>query len=238
MKNPVKSYSFWIKIIGAALLIALGVWLIVDINTGEKLATFIVLMFTGAVAGIFAVIRFIPLLRTLKSSKARITCIVEVAIHIALAVLMICGAVAKMGNGDSGFADFIYTNYRFLIAIFFFTRVVSYFMCTVLFQEETDQMKFWIHILLIAASCVVCAIAFEGRTIAWVIAVLALVCSLGLVVEGGLGYNRYRLSIAERREVMKEEKEEEPVEPLEVPSDEEIIIPMVEDEPQDSIHIN
>ncbi len=239
MKNPVKTYSFWLKIIGAALLIALGVWLIVDINTGEKLATFIVLMFTGAAAGIFSGIRFIPLMRTLKGSQAKITCVVEVAIHVALAILMICGAVAKMGDGDSSFADFIYANYRYLIAFFFFTRIVSYFMCTVLFKEETSTLQFWVHILLIAASCIICAIAFEGRTIAWVFAILALACSLGLVIEGGIGYNRYRLSIAKSRMVEKEEKEEEsPAEPLEMPSDEDIVIPLVDDEPQDSIHVN
>lgn len=70
-------------------------------------------------------------------------------------------------------------------------------------------------------------------------AILALACSLGLVIEGGIGYNRYRLSIAKSRMVEKEEKEEEaPAEPLEMPSDEDIAIPLVDDEPQDSIHVN
>ncbi|MDE7095588.1 MAG: hypothetical protein K2O23_03785, partial [Anaeroplasmataceae bacterium] len=84
MKNPVKSYSFWVKIFAAALLLTLGIWLIIDVTTGEKLATFLVLMFTGLVAGVFALIRFIPLMRTMKTGLGRLTCIIEMAIHIGL----------------------------------------------------------------------------------------------------------------------------------------------------------
>ena len=55
-KNPLKTYNFWFKIIGAALLIAFGLWIIFD----EAMAVFMVLMATGLVAGNFAINRFIP----------------------------------------------------------------------------------------------------------------------------------------------------------------------------------
>ncbi|MDE5546392.1 MAG: hypothetical protein K2I88_02895, partial [Anaeroplasmataceae bacterium] len=132
MRNPFKTYSFWVKIIAAALLITLGVWLIIDVNTGEKFSTFIVLMFTGLVAGVFAIIRAIPLMRTLKTGKGRLTCIIEIAVHIGLAAAMIFAAIAKVSNEESDFADFVYKYYRFAIALFFYTRIVSYFVCTVL----------------------------------------------------------------------------------------------------------
>ncbi len=237
MKNPFKTYGFWAKILAAALLITLGVWLIIDVSTGEKFATFIVLMFTGLVAGVFAIIRMIPLMRTLKTGRGRLTCIVEIAIHLALSVAMIFAAIVKISNEESRFADFVYKYYRFVIAVFFYTRVVSYFMCTVLFKEETDKIKFWVHIGLLTLTCIICAVAFEGKTIAWIIAVIALACSITLIVEGGMGYNRYRKTIAKEREEIKEEKKEEI---LEMPAEESdpLIIPSI-DEPaeQDQIHI-
>ncbi|MDE6241939.1 MAG: hypothetical protein K2M08_05945 [Anaeroplasmataceae bacterium] len=237
MKNPFKTYSFWVKIIAAALLITLGVWLIIDVNTGEKFSTFIVLMFTGLVAGVFALIRAIPLMRTLKTGKGRLTCIIEIAVHLGLAAAMIFAAIAKISNEESDFADFVYKYYRFAIALFFYTRIVSYFVCTVLCKEETDKLKFWIHIGLITLTCVICAIDFKGRTIAWIISVLALFCSAFLIVEGGMGYNRYRKSISKEREEKKQEQVSDD-EGLEAPSDEEFIIPMVDDEPEDTIHIS
>ena len=237
MKNPFKTYAFWIKIFAAALLITLGIWLIIDVNTGEKFATFIVLMFTGLVAGVFAIIRAIPLMRTLKTGKGRLTCIIEIAIHIGLAIGMICAAVIKVGNEESEFADFVYKYYRFVIAFFLYTRIVSYFVCTVLCKEETDKIRFWVHIGLITLTCVICAVAFKGRTIAWIIAVLALCCSAFLIVEGGMGYNRYRKTISKEREEKKQEQASED-EDIEAPADEELIIPMIDEEPEDTIHIN
>ena len=237
MRNPIKTYSFWVKIFAAAILITLGVWLIIDVASGEKLATFLVLMFTGLVAGIFALIRVIPLLRTLKTGLGRLTCIIEMAIHIGLAVGMIFAAIAKVSSEESKFADFVYQYYRFVIAFFLYTSIVSYFICTVLCKEETDKVKFWVNIGLLTLTCVICAIEFKGKTIAWIIAVVALLCSLVLIGEGGIGYNRYRKAIAKDREEKKEEADSMD-DGLEAPSDENVIIPMIDEEPADSTHVN
>lgn len=241
MKNPIKSYAFWVKVLAAALLITLGIWLIIDINTGEKFATFIVLMFTGLIAGIFAVIRAIPLMRTLKTGKARLVCIIEIAVHIGLSVAMIFAAIMKFQEkeDDSGFANFVYKYYRFVIAFYLYTRIVSYFVCTVLCKEETNKIQFWVHIGILTLTCVVCAIQVQGKTIAWIISVIALCCSLFLIVEGGMGYNRYRKALAMDREEKKKEKEEVSEED-QAPKDEEqeFIIPMIDEEPEDTLHIN
>lgn len=237
MKNPIKSYSFWTKIIGAALLITLGVWLLIDINTGEKFATFIVLMFTGLVAGIYAIIRAIPLMRTLKSRLGRFVCIIEIIIHIGLSVAMVFAAITKISNEESKFADFVYSNYHFAIAFFFYTRVISYLICTILCKEETDKIKFWVHIGLLTLTCVLCAIPFEGKTIAWIISIIALCCSAFLVIEGGTSYNRYRKEIAKDREIKKEEKEQALDNELDMPTADDLIIPMI-DEETDTNNIN
>lgn len=236
MKNPIKTYNFWLKIIGAALLIAFGFWLVFDKNG----AIFIVLMFTGLLAGIFAIIRFVPLVRTLKSGRAKITCAVEIVIHIIIACLLIYGAISILQDKESDFSRFMDKNYRFIVAFFFYTRVVSYFMCTVLFKEETDKTKFWAHITLITISCVLCALSdIQSQTIAIIIGVIALLCSLGLIIDGAIGYNRYRKAIAVEREKKKaEEQVEEPTSDIEVPTDE-VVIPMIDEEPKnDSTQVN
>ncbi len=235
MKNPMKSYNFWLKILGAALLITLGVWLIIDVNTGENFAVFIVLMFTGLVAGIFSLIRAIPLLRTTKTGKAKLIGCIEIAIHLGLSIAMIFGAIVKISNDDSDFANFVYKYYRFVIAFYLYTSIVAYFCSTVLCKEETEKIKFWTYIGLLTLTCVICAVNFKGKTIAWIIAILALLVSLGLIVEGGMGYNRYRKTILKDREIKKEEAKEEqeaPAKDEQEPIEDEgpIIIPVI-DEP-------
>ena len=235
-KNPLKTYNFWFKIIGAALLIAFGLWIIFD----EAMAVFMVLMATGLVAGIFAIIRFIPLMKTLKTKRARLVSIGEILIHLAIAVALVYGAINKLTVTEeeniSWIAKFIIGNYRFIIAFFFITRVISYFWCTVLLEEKTDKTKFWVHILLIILACVMCSLTnVKAHTIALVIAVIALVCSLGLIVDGAVGYGRYRKALVKPTEKKKEEEKSEEIS-KDAPT-EQIIIP-VEDEPNDSAIVN
>ena len=116
-KNPLKTYSFWFKIIGAALLIAFGLWIVFD----QKMAVFMVLMFTGLVAAIYAIIRVIPLMKTLKNGKSRLIHIGEIVIHLGISALLIYGAINKLTTDQevSWLASFVITNYRFIIAFFF-----------------------------------------------------------------------------------------------------------------------
>lgn len=240
MKNPLKTYNFWFKIIGAALLIAFGLWIIFD----EKMAVFMVLMFTGLVAGIFAIIRVIPLMRTMKTARGRIVSIVEILVHLCIAVVLIYGAISNLlqeENNMNALATFINEYYRFILALLFLTRVIAYFWCVVLFKEETDKIKFWVHIGLMVLACVMCSLTdVKSQTIALVIGVIALVCSLGLVVDGAVGYGRYRKMIKKERDDKKEEQieEQEPVS-KDAPTTTDEVIPMIDEEPtSDSAIVN
>ena len=234
-KNPLKTYNFWFKIIAAALLIAFGLWIIFD----PEMATFMVLMFTGLVAGIFAIIRFIPLMKTLKTGRARLVTIGEILIHLGVAAALVYGAINKLTATEeemSWIAKFIIGNYRFIIAFFFVTRVISYLWCTVLLGEKTDKSKFWIHILLIVLACVMCSLTnVKAQTIAIVIAIIALLCAAGLIIDGAVGYGRYRKSLVKKDEKKKEEEKSEEIS-KDAPTDQ-IIIPVV-DEPTDSAIVN
>ena len=227
MKNPIKTYQFWIKIFAAALTIVLGLWILLD-NTIAKV---IVLMFTGLVTGIYALIRVIPLIKTLKTHRGRLISIFEIVIDLLLSVYLCYSAINLRENPTSDLAEFNDIYYRFFIAFILYLRTVVYFMCTVLFKEETDKSKFWIHILLITLACVLCSlndITTEG--IAITLAVISFLVSIVLVGEGGSGYFRYRKMIYDQRN--KKEEVNNDVN-KECPTDNNIIIP-IDDMPQDS----
>ena len=234
-KNPIKTYSFWLKVVAAALLIPFAF----VIFFSESWAKFMVLMMTGLVAGIYAIIRFIPLMKTLTSGKSRAVHVGEILIHLAIAAALVYGAIALITNTEeqkNWFVTFVDTNYRFIIAFFFVTRVIAYFWCTVLFAEKTDKSKFWAHILLIVLACVMCSLSnVKAQTIAIVIAVIALLCAAGLIIDGAVGYGRYRKSINKSDEKKKEEEKSDEIS-KDAPT-EQIIIPVV-DEPTDSAIVN
>lgn len=232
MTNPVKNYKFWIKIISAALLIALGFWIIFD----DSVAKLLVLLITGLVIGIFSIIRTIPLLRTLKTKRSKLYSFLEIVIDLILAVYLIYSSFKMTSEPEGSFSKFNDQYYRFFIAFFFYFRAVMYFICTVLFKEETDKTKFWAHIILITLACFICALDnITANNIAITIAVIAFIASLGLIIEGASGYGRYRKMVVKQREQQKE-KEEKAEDIVEVPTNEEII-PIIDESNNDSAQI-
>ena len=210
-KNPIRTYSFWLKVFAAALLIPFAF----VIFFSETWAQFMVLMMTGLVAGIYAIIRFIPLMKTLESGKSKAVHVGEIFIHIGIAAALVYGAIALVINTEeqkNWFVTFVNANYRYIIAVFFVTRVIAYFWCTVLFGEKTDKSKFWVHILLIVLACVMCSLTnVKAQTIAIVIAIIALLCAAGLIIDGAVGYGRYRKSLVKKDEKKKEEEKSEEI---------------------------
>ena len=95
-KNPIRTYSFWLKVIAAALLIPFAF----VIFFSETWAQFMVLMMTGLVAGIYAIIRFIPLMKTLTSGKAKAVHVGEILIHLAISAALVYGAIALITNTE------------------------------------------------------------------------------------------------------------------------------------------
>ena len=228
MKNPLKTYQFWFKILGAALLIVFGVFLIVDNST----ARLVVLLFTGLVTAIFAIIRLVPLFKTLKTKRAKLLSFIEISVHLLLGAYLCYAAYLMKTEPNSEISVFNDLNYRFFIAFIFYSRALVYFICTDLFKEETDKIKFWIHIILMTLACVICAYGeITSQAIAVTIAVIAFLVSIILIGEGTSGYGKYRKTIAKERNKDKT-KNETKEEGMDLPN-KDIIIP-VDDNHQDS----
>lgn len=197
IKSPLKNYLFWLKLAGAAILIVLGVWIIFDKTLGAKL----VVGFTGALIIIFAVVRVVPLIRTLKAKQSKYLCTLEVLINLLIGAFVFYGAVAINKDSNGFVAKFVSNYYIFLLGAVFYLRGLFYFTCCIMYKEETDKAKFWSHILVLTLGAVCFTLKdFEISTLSIIIAIIALASSAYLIFDGGKNYNNYRRQIKTARE--------------------------------------
>lgn len=205
MKSPLKSYKFWIEAISAAILLGVG---IAGIVQRDFLVPLVVLV-TGAIVLVFATIRFIPLMKTLKANRSRFLSIGEFAVNIIVGVILFYGSILifKDPNSTEGFAHFSKEYYKYFLGGVLYLRGLCYFVCTVLFKEETDQIKFWSHIAFLTLGVCVCTMGVEVSLLALIVAIFALIGSACLIVDAGFNYGRYRKSIAAKREKEKAKEE-------------------------------
>mgnify|MGYP000387081873 FL=1 len=134
-KNPIHSYKFWFKIFGAILLIILGFFLLFRQSDSQ----IIVLMFTGGVFSLYAVMRVIPLMRTLERGWSRVLCFIEVLFDLAVGILLIALSVQQFGDEQTGIVKYFVEHYNILIGVVLWLRGFVYFTTTILFGEKTDR---------------------------------------------------------------------------------------------------
>jgi hypothetical protein len=199
--KPFSISKFIIKLFAAAILITFAV--LIFINKEE--AQFAVLLITGSVCAIAALIRVVPLLRTLKTPQAKMVSFCEIMLHLAVGGLLIIAAFTYLNNPEGAFGLFVNENFHLVVAIILYTRAVAYFWITVLYKERTTKFNFWLHIIVITLAVVFAALReLSAYHIAIALAVISLIAALYLVIETGGGYWRYRKSIANAKK-----KEEE-----------------------------
>lgn len=239
MKNPLKHYKFWIQAISAAILLIIGIWGIID----RDFLVPIVVGVTAAAILIFAVIRFIPLMKTLQTTRSRFLTIGEIAINILVGILLFYGSIMIFKDADEGFGKFMTNYYKYFLGGILYIRGLCYFICTVLFKEETDQIKFWSHIGFLTLGVLVCAIdGVSATSLAFVIAIFALLGAATLIVDAGFNYGKYRKYISANREKQKAKEEESSIAPgVDKPEQTDITdeIPLADpEEQQDQTYIN
>lgn len=192
----VKAFSiskFLLKLFAAAVLITFAVLIFVN----QEEAQFAVLLITGSICAIAALVRVIPLLRTLKTPQARLISFVEILIHLVLGGILITASLAYLKNPNEGFGLFINDHFHLLLAIILYVRGVTYFWISVLYKERTTKFNFWLHIIVITLAVFFAALNdLSAYHIAMALAIISLIASLYLVVESGGGYWKYRKSIS------------------------------------------
>lgn len=238
-------YKFIFKLIGCAILITFGI--LIWVNSKDAIGA--IYLVTGIVCAVAALIRIIPLLRTLKTHRARLISLIEIVFHFLIGVYLLAAAFAHwdavkdVANLEElkGFTKFNLKAYQYILVIIFFTRSFCYYWVTIRFNEETDKIRFWLHTVINALAVVLAAIELTPENIVWTLIILAFACALVIGGESGTGYYRYRKSIKAARE---KQKEAEKAPEIEAPAkDENVeineidpnIIPVDDNNNQDSI---
>lgn len=223
MKNFFKKYLFVFEWIGAAILLAVGITVVV--------APEIFLYIAGLVLVIFGLFRLYPLLKTTEDRLLKLLYLLEIVLNVAIGVLLILEGRKDDYNGNL---------LRYSVGGVLWLRGVLFYFATVIRKEPTDHVKFWTHIALITMGpIIVVSDIFKPENLAWLLLVLAVLSALIIGFDGYKNYKNYRYEWLAKEKTKKvvEKKEKEITEevPKEdpLPTKEDVIIP--EEEKGDEI---
>ena len=252
-KSPVKVYStykFIFFMFAFAILVTFGIMILIF----QDNATGAIYMVTALIAGIAALIRLFPLLRTTKSKRAKLVSLIEIIFHIVVAIYLVIAALVLWGQVNSAdfqslsaedqqkaynfFNKFNFDAYKYILISLLATRSLVYYYVTIECVEKTDRTKFYFHTAINVAAIVLAAIPFDAKQVPIVLAIISFISAAVIGGEAGGGYYRYRKSIAKPKEDKKKVEKE-----IEVPAsdeDKEIedidpnTIPVTDDQPSDT----
>ncbi len=206
-KSPVKVYStykFIFFMVTFAILVTFGIMILIfqDNSIGA------IYMVTALIAGVAALIRLIPLMRTTKSKRAKLVSLIEIIFHIVVAFYLIIAALVLWGqvNADdfdgnyNWFNKFNFNAYKYVLITLLATRSLVYYYVTIECNEGTDRTKFIFHTIINVAAIILAAIPFDSKQVPIVLAIVSFLSAAVIGGEAGGGYVRYRKSIAKPKE--------------------------------------
>ena len=174
-----KKYNWLLKILGCATLLVFAA--LVYFVFEEK----IVYLLTGIAVIIFALIRLVPLIKSLKTDNAKILNSVEIVGNIVIGALLLIFTFTESTAMKS--------IYKYLLASVLYFRGLVYFITTSVFKEETDTSQFWFHIIFLTLGAVIAVIPqITAELLSVLLVVLSLLVALYLGISGGMGYANYR----------------------------------------------
>lgn len=195
-------YGWLIKWILAAILIAGGILI-------KLFEVQVVYATTGIAIVIFSLLRVVPLLKTLKKEVLRTINLIEIIFDTIIGGLMIY--VVFSGNSTD---PFWISLYGYLLAIFFYARGLIYFVSMYFFDEKTEPLKFWFHLISLTFGAVLFTLAMLNQnimtTLGWIVLFISVAGGLYLGYDGFGGYKLYR----EQSKVLNEAKKAAAPQPI------------------------
>jgi len=223
MKNFFKKYLFVFEWLGAAILLAVGIFAMVKPE--------IFLYIAGFVLIIFGLLRLYPLLKTTKDRLMMSIYLVEILLNVIIGVFLII---------EGGKDDPSTTILRYTIGGVLWLRGVIYFFAAVMRKEATDHVKFWTHIALFTLGpIIVFTDFFEQKNLALILLILAILSAVVISFDGYKNYKNYRYEWLAKEETKKVRKKKEEIDEETIedprPRKEDVVIP--EDEKGDDLRV-
>lgn len=213
-EKGLKKYKWlYLWIAGAALAVfAIAMFL------NKEFGNSIVFYLSGALLIAFVIIRFVPLLKTTRSTWAIAINAIEMFVDLVVGILMIV-LTAKAEDSSS-----LNKYFPFLLGGILYVRGLIYLVEVAFFNTKVEKIKFFINVLLITLGTLVLARYddFSVDSMRYLLVLAFSVCAIISIVDGIINYNNYR-KLYVKAEKKKEVKVEEETN-IEAPSQENSIV--------------
>ncbi len=214
MKKSKYGYGWLLKLILAALLLGVGIYM--------AFADQVVYAITGIAIIIFSLIRVVPLIKSLNKEVLRTLNLIEIIFDVLVGGIITYIAFSR---GDNLANEPIWAGvYRYALVFFFYARGLVYFNSVVFLGEKTEVPKFWFHIGALTLGAVIAVLPnFDYELVGIFFLIIALLGAIYLGVDGYGGYKKYRefqLELNEgksKEKPVEREKEKQPA--IEEPKD-------------------
>jgi hypothetical protein len=228
MKEFFKKYLFVFEWIGAAILIGVGIFTVLDNS--------ILVILVGLILFVFALLRVVPLLKTTPDKVLRIIYAVEILLNLAAGILL----VVEGSKGDaSSLMDADNKIFGYIIGGVLYLRGFVHFYATSLRKEPNDYVKFFTNLALFTVGTFIIARGgFETMFLAYVILVLACLSALFIGYSGYKHYrnNRYELRAREETKKAVEKEKEQPTDVISDPASKkpDVVVPEKEEKKEEA----
>lgn len=193
--KQVSKYRFVFIGLAAALLFVFG--LIIGLN--KQLAESIILYATAIILFLFALIRFVPLMKHLSDKRRLIMNAIEIFSNLLIGLVMVYIAMnAEVKPG-------LITLYRYLLAVVLFARGTIFLIEGLYCEGEKEAMKFVVHLGFIVCSTIVIAKEFDLTNLRWLIVAISLLLGSYCTVDSYISFNRTRKMYGKKEKGVEDE---------------------------------
>jgi len=176
--TAVHMYSWFVKLVGAALLFGLAITLIiVD-------ATQLIEAFVGLVIAIYAMVRLVPFIQTQRSDLIKTINIVEILLNILVAIVFI-GAAFTMEESLGAL-------FGYMLAGVLIARGMIHFYGISYGAEKGDHLSYFFHIATLIIGAIIVARGFAATDLLYLLVFLAFLAGGYYTFDGFSGYSRFR----------------------------------------------
>ncbi len=178
LMSTVYLYNWFIKLLGAALLIGLAITFYV---AGIE---YLVEAFIGIIIAVYAIIRLVPFVKSQKSDLIKTINILEIMLNLLVASVMIVGAfISEEGIGAL---------FGYLVGGVLLARGMVHFYGLSYGAESGDHITYFFHVAAMIVGTLVLYLGYTSSELVILLIILALLASGYLGVESYSGYSRFR----------------------------------------------